>query len=290
MKRTLSPIILFASISVLMFSFSTIAQIPNRGFENWSNDQFSNLSPNGWTTSNILFFVNIDRSTQSHSDSFAVHGFIGTSSSRFPSLPDLRSGFPINYRPLVFTGYFQYFPDGGDSLLVSIHLFRQKTVVGLGLLAIKETTPSYEQFHVPITYLTSEIPDSCFIEFGLYWGTFPPSGTLSTYYLIDDLDFSGVSIVSDNEKAIPKIHTLQQNYPNPFNPTTKIEFQITQRSFVRLSIVDLLGKQMKSLVSEEMDPGTYIRIFDGASFSSGIYFYRLQAGAFNDVKKMMLQK
>lgn len=298
MKHIFSLYILFVFGFIVILSFSAIAQIPNRGFDQWSYDQFSTFNPNGWQTDNTEIFVPpITRSTQSHSDSFAVRGGIG-SYRNFPLLPDLHTGFSINRRPLFFTGYFQYFPDQGDSLIVYIQMFHQKGVAGTGTLAILDSAKSYTQFQVPIKYLTNDIPDSCFIGFQVHWGTPPWAriGPYVTYYLLDDLDFSDTSVVSDSstvpdsESQLPGSYGLRQNYPNPFNPTTNIEFQIAQTSFVSLTVVDLLGRTIRPLVSEVLTPGVYKRVFIGASLSSGVYFYRLQTGHFVDVKKMILQK
>lgn len=81
---------------------------------------------------------------------------------------------------------------------------------------------------------------------------------------------------------------LKQNYPNPFNPTTKIEYQILERSFVSLKVYNILGDEVATLVSEEKPAGVYDINFDGTGLSSGMYLYRLQAGNFIETKKMIL--
>ena len=88
----------------------------------------------------------------------------------------------------------------------------------------------------------------------------------------------------------PKSFSLSQNYPNPFNPTTTIEFQIPERSFVKLSVFNALGQEVAVLVDEEKSPGKYTVTFDGSKLSSGIYFYRLEAGNFVETKKMIFVK
>jgi glucuronoarabinoxylan endo-1,4-beta-xylanase len=71
---------------------------------------------------------------------------------------------------------------------------------------------------------------------------------------------------------------LKQNYPNPFNPTTTIEFQIPTQAHVELKVFDLLGREVATLVNEEMIAGKHQRIFDGSPVASGTYFVRLRAG------------
>src|SRR5207249_1549368 len=73
---------------------------------------------------------------------------------------------------------------------------------------------------------------------------------------------------------------LSQNYPNPFNPTTKIEFAIPKSSFVTLKIFDVLGKEVSTLVSENLKTGAYSVDFNGENISAGVYFYRLSADGF----------
>lgn len=89
---------------------------------------------------------------------------------------------------------------------------------------------------------------------------------------------------------LPQRCILDQNYPNPFNPTTNIKFQITKSNHTTLKVYDLLGKEVATLVNEHLTPGSYETTFDGARLSSGVYFYRLQAGGFVQTKKLVLQK
>jgi hypothetical protein len=97
----------------------------------------------------------------------------------------------------------------------------------------------------------------------------------------------GVEPVGNN---IPASYSLSQNYPNPFNPNTIIRFQIKDSRFVKLKIYDILGKEISTLVNEKMQPGTYEVKFDGSRLASGVYFYKLQAGDFQETKKLVLLK
>jgi len=83
---------------------------------------------------------------------------------------------------------------------------------------------------------------------------------------------------------------LSQNYPNPFNPFTNIKYQVANNTDVRLTIFDILGKEITTLVNEKQTPGDYEVRFDGSKLSSGIYFFKLTAGDFSDVKSMILVK
>jgi len=85
-------------------------------------------------------------------------------------------------------------------------------------------------------------------------------------------------------------YKIYQNYPNPFNPTTKINYSLPQTNFVTIKVYDLLGSEVKTLVNEEKLIGNYEVEFDASNLSSGVYFYRIQAGKFLDTKKLILLK
>jgi hypothetical protein len=96
--------------------------------------------------------------------------------------------------------------------------------------------------------------------------------------------------VTNYELEKPNRFILMQNYPNPFNASTKIEFSIADSKNVRLTVFDLLGRQVRILLDEYRQAGTYTVTFDGSSHSSGVYFYRLEAGETVEIKRMVLLK
>jgi hypothetical protein len=93
----------------------------------------------------------------------------------------------------------------------------------------------------------------------------------------------------------PKDYTLEQNYPNPFNPSTEIRFSLPQRSEVRLVVYNMIGQEVKTLMKGMMEPGQYTATWDatnnqGMTVGSGVYIYRLEAGKFSNVKKMIVTR
>jgi hypothetical protein len=114
-------------------------------------------------------------------------------------------------------------------------------------------------------------------DMGAYGGSYATSWNVTTSV---NIDFS----------TLPKTFELYQNYPNPFNPSTTISFLLPSKSFVSLKIFDLLGRKVATIVSEEMLAGSYSQQWNAANLSSGIYFYRLQAGSFTETKKLILLK
>ena len=96
--------------------------------------------------------------------------------------------------------------------------------------------------------------------------------------------------VAEQVNGKPGEFLLMQNYPNPFNPSTSITFNIPTKSYVSLIVFDILGREVAMLVNEQKSAGTYTQKWNAANMSSGIYFYRLQAGTFTETKKLILLK
>ncbi len=112
----------------------------------------------------------------------------------------------------------------------------------------------------------------------------------------DNLDLSIVKVQKAqprllfNTEIIPNQVILSQNYPNPFNPTTLIKYQIPVESFTTLKVYDVLGNEVATLINEEKPAGNYEVEFNSAGFASGVYLYKLQAGEFIEMKKMIILK
>jgi hypothetical protein len=98
------------------------------------------------------------------------------------------------------------------------------------------------------------------------------------------------SILNVESGETPLIYLLAQNYPNPFNPITRILYQIPEQAFITITVYDVLGNEIETLVKEEKHDGSYIIEFDGSALTSGIYYYRMMAGFFSQTKKMILLK
>jgi hypothetical protein len=96
---------------------------------------------------------------------------------------------------------------------------------------------------------------------------------------------------SKADNSIPLKFNLSQNYPNPFNPVTKIKYELPRNINVTIKVYDLLGREVTTLINNEFrNAGNYEIEWNGSNYASGVYFYRIQAGDFTDVKKMVLIK
>ncbi|MEP2445828.1 MAG: T9SS type A sorting domain-containing protein [Balneola sp.] len=100
----------------------------------------------------------------------------------------------------------------------------------------------------------------------------------------------GLLTSNDFEEGTPNTFALEQNYPNPFNPTTNIKFALPKTADVTLTIYNMLGQKVNTLINEKMTSGFHIVPFDASNLSSGMYIYRIQAGSFTSTKKMLLIK
>lgn len=98
------------------------------------------------------------------------------------------------------------------------------------------------------------------------------------------------TLVVREPKPLPVKATLQQNYPNPFNPSTTIKYDLPKSSMVRLSVYDMLGREVSVLVDETKNAGVHEVKCEGSNLASGVYFYRLQAGEFVQSKRLVLLK
>ena len=107
---------------------------------------------------------------------------------------------------------------------------------------------------------------------------------LAQYVSANPMDVKGSTL------QLPSSYELKQNFPNPFNPTTNIQYSLPKASTVTLKVYDILGRLVQTLVKSEQNPGNYSVTFNAQNFSSGVYFYQLQAGGFTETKKLMLLK
>ena len=115
---------------------------------------------------------------------------------------------------------------------------------------------------------------------------------------LDDIEANLVSaeetfnsvITSVEEDTVPLKYLISQNYPNPFNPSTLIKFSVPQKENVKIKVYNTIGQQVAELINEEVAAGNYDIKFNASNLPSGVYFYSIEAGNFNQTKKMMLIK
>ena len=175
--------------------------------------------------------------------------------------------------------------------------------VGLGALAIYGGLPaSFDEVAYSLTVgpISSShdgktlILDSCFYPPNGYWMMAGSGGSFSwggpyNFTLVNPL------VVGPDGSRLPDRFALSQNYPNPFNPATEIRFDLPTRSHVTLSVYNLLGQRVRALLDEERGAGTWTVTWNGTdengrAVSSGMYFFKMDAGSFTATRKMILLK
>lgn len=100
---------------------------------------------------------------------------------------------------------------------------------------------------------------------------------------------AGTSGIQPNGEIVNS-YSLSQNFPNPFNPSTLIKFSIPKSSFVTLKVYDVSGKEVKNLVNSQLSQGGYNYTMNASDLSSGVYYYKITAGEFTEIKRMVLVK
>jgi hypothetical protein len=202
-------------------------------------------------------------------------------------------------------------PPGPDTMMIKNHAYINNTTGSSIVVNITISNVSYTNGWGPAGMCTWE---TCYPE-SLY--VIPPQtcapgrDTLYVYFFPHFTPGSGNCRVTVNYQStsafldfglsadpigirqissVVKDFSLGQNYPNPFNPSTKINFSIPKSEFVYLRVYDILGREVKTLISEQLSAGEYQTDFDAKELASGFYYYSLRAGDNVSVKKMVLVK
>ncbi len=282
MRKSITWLILLTGALFLLSAPGVIAQVVNAGFENWTGG-----NPDGWNTMNIPgYYVPVTQSTSSHSGTYAMQGsvvsYLGVAAPPVPS-----NVSPVSQRHAYLTGQYRFTSVGADTFGVAVTMYTQSVPMAGGIFLTGETVSSYTQFSVPLTYGSDQVPDTCRIQIFI---ANQGAVHLGSTFLVDDLSFGGTANSVAAEMGTPAKYDLHQNYPNPFNPTTTISFDLPIRSRVSLAVFNTLGQQVVQLIDEEVESGRHELNFHSSGLSSGVYYYRLQAGNVVDTKKMTLLK
>lgn len=145
----------------------------------------------------------------------------------------------------------------------------------------------YATFTISDTFGGAVVSD---LDLTTFEGSFVPSvqsAVLSDGFV---LTIAPINQTSVDNNILPTHYGLSQNYPNPFNPSTLISYQLPEMQNVTLEVFSMLGQKVATLVDAPQGPGNYSATFDASNLTSGVYLYKLQAGPFTEIKKMMLLK
>ena len=304
---------------IVLITFTAVvnAQIPNNGFEIWENypddmnpnnvyskpEMWLGLLPNSPSTYSFSIEKNNDNypigtgqySMLIKNDLLHDVNGIALSYDVFPPIDlkanwfNLPPSFPISIRPSYFCLYYKYIPINGDSMKAACYFYKSGLKIGEAIHISSESTSEWTPLMIPVNFSTNDIPDSALIVFTVANNlNYQHDG--SKLYL-DNMSFENlITSINKPRSELSNNFQLSQNYPNPFNPRTKIQYSIPQRSHVTINVCDILGKELINLVNEEKEIGNYEIEFDGSNLSSGVYFYRMLAGNFVNVKRLTLLK
>lgn len=129
---------------------------------------------------------------------------------------------------------------------------------------------------------SSEIYDAVFADSTHGWAI----GTNGAIYKFNKFIIG----IGNHHNNLPSEDRLSQNFPNPFNPSTTIRFTLNGHTGVRITLYDMLGREVRVLLQDIKDPGEHSLVFNASGLSSGVYFYRIEAGKYTEIKKMVLMK
>lgn len=284
---------------LLIFFFFSIfinAQILNGGFEVWSK----NINPDNWISLNSSEYSTVTKSTDKYSGEYALKGeVVNYDSSSVP--PRLYGGsngegFTVSKRYASFDGYYKFVPVAGDVLNVVIIMYKDNSPIA-SLDTNLDLTLNYKNFSLPIQYSKSEIPDRFYIEITINDTTEILPAHVGSYFLLDDVELSGESVVdvANSNWNVPDAFHVYQNYPNPFNPSTTIRYSIPEADQVIISIYDINGKMISTLLNAKQNAGIHEVSWNGKNNSgmpvvSGVYLYRVKSGNYSKISKMILLK
>ncbi|HEY6952980.1 MAG TPA: T9SS type A sorting domain-containing protein, partial [Bacteroidota bacterium] len=204
----------------------------------------------------------------------------------------------VTGNPYVYA-YTRPFPDQNGIAVENFNGYSTSVQIALAGSGVR---PNVRLTGGPIngkTYYLNDVYNDTSYAVSFNSDTMKFSPTLGSYgsavYILSDTVFhfsvpSLTSVSATDRSAVPSAFELGQNFPNPFNPSTNIEYALPARSIVTLRVYNILGQMVKELVNGVQNAGFHGVSFDGGGLASGVYFYRLDAGANVSVRKMLLMK
>lgn len=293
-------VLLFAAVTATM---TAIAQIPNAGFETWTNTAGYN-TPTGWdnlnATTNALSVYTCTKGTPGFAGSSylqltskTVTGFGVAPGVAVSGLIDVtnyapKSGFPNTTRPVSLTGSWQYMAYGSDAGSVTILLSKwnstmmMRDTIAYASQTLSGMVMSWASFTIPLTYRSSSFPDSAMIILSAS-GTTPVN---NSYLYVDDLAFAGS--VPSGVTSVNNILNDVSVFPNPATTEISVGYSATETGSMTINISDITGKVISSTTHNSIQ-GKNTVSFNTASFSKGIYLVTLVSDAGKHTEKIVIE-
>ncbi len=251
--------------------FITLADSAENGMGNWT-------AVGGWNTTTSQFYSPANSFTESPTGNYTNN----TNRTLTLTTPRNISNTPVT----ILTFYHKYAIEIMDNAYVDI-----SSDGGSNWSSIKYYNGTQNEWKQEVFDITdlANASSNLRIRFSLLSNRV---GNADGWYVdnIKITNYNDVLTGVSGNQEIPNRFELGQNFPNPFNPATVIKYQIPKSSNVKISVFDILGKEVATLVNGKVDAGYHQVEFNGSNFASGLYIYKIEAVGFTDVKKMILIK
>lgn len=299
MKKTL----LFTTLAMIAISTIAVAQIPNSGFETWTNmGTYSN--PDGWGTMNNTTSVSSIytatkgtpgspgtaylKLTSETIGSVVVNG-IAVSGQLDSITKQPISGFAFNQRPQKFTGKWQHMIYGSSQGSVSVKLTRWNTstnsreTVANAYQTLSGMAMSWAAFTINFAYLTGNVPDTCIIVLKASGG----APTQDDYLWVDNLAFSGTVSGTGIENQNNFLNNLSV-YPNPGSENIIVDLNLKSSEKTTFELIDLTGKIVLSK-TVSLPQGESSQLFDISGLAKGFYFIKIDTDSGREMRKICIE-
>ena len=227
-----------------------------------------------------------------HSGSWALKGtvvfvpLLATNMSPIIQTGPGGHGFAVTARHAAVTLYYKCSLVSGDRLGFNFIMYQGETAIAVGAQIVMTNSSAWTPITVPFPYMAEGTPDLCILQVQIVGPVTGPDYHAGSWYELDDLALTRpTSVLTESH---PATYSLDQNFPNPFNPSTTIRYSVAHRSHVTLTVFNMLGEKVATLVNEMQEPGSHDVRFDAAGLASGAYFYRLQADGFVQTRQLNL--
>jgi len=257
--------------------------IPNSDFEQWETSSYDN--PEGWMSINYEAFfrglpIPLTKTTDSHSGNSAalLQNYIVGKDTIFGimSTGDFRNSwanpsFKVEMKPVKFSGFYKFFPENGDTMLVAVQLFKNHMPIGNGGFMAWETVSEYQQFDSEINYFVQEQPDSASIFAVSFWSEDKQLVRGNSKLYLDDLSFEYEVDVPAINKPVAGFNV----FPNPVSSAANIVYTLANDSKVRVELYDVTGKRVSLIADANQSKGLHILNFKKGEIATGVYNLKL---------------
>lgn len=271
---------LAASLVFFFFSIHCEAQIPNPGFEDWSDD-----SPIGWNINSDLDLEPVYQSDQAYQGLYSLG--LGVDSDKFGSLGGLAISqlFPYTTIENALDGWCKPNFEGDDVLVATSSLLQEdEFTVALGAITESLSSDQWVNFTIPMTQTSNEVVFFGTITFEIFNDDGSPNP--DTEVLIDDLSFSSDTQIEEFH-AVDQT-TIERIFPNPASEIAMLQYSIPRASDVQISVIDLNGVQVQQVYSAHVPLGRYRAEIPVDNLASGVYLVKLHDGSSTLISKLIV--